>query len=436
LNLLLLLINNLLKLTALYIFFYNIFLLLYRVVLFIASFINVKAKKWVSGRKDLFQRLRNSVKPDDKLIWMHCASLGEFEQGRPVLEKIRSSYPGYKILLTFFSPSGYEVQKNYPGADWVFYLPMDGPKNARRFLEITHPCLVIFVKYEFWYYYLKKIKYRKIPLLLISAIFRPEMPFFKWYGGTQRKILSRFDYLFVQDNNSKNLLDEIGFKQMNAVSGDTRFDRVSEIAEKFIPIPEIERFVGDARVIVAGSTWPEDEEMLEMAFPSIKKGTKLIIAPHETGENNIKEILKRFPEAMLLSAMQGGAHLEPDKKILIIDNVGMLSRIYKYAAIAYIGGGLKSSGVHNVLEAAVYSKPVIIGPFYKKYLEATQLVKCKGALVIRNENEFIFITTKLLENENNILKQTGATAGGFVEKKTGATKIIMKYIQEKRLLTN
>ena len=418
------------------IFLYNIFLLLYRAGLFVASFFNIKARKWITGRKNIFERLQNSIQSNDKVIWMHCASLGEFEQGRPVLEKIRSSYPDYKILLTFFSPSGYEAQKYYTGADWVFYLPMDGPGNARRFLEITHPCLVIFVKYEFWYYYLKKIKYRKIPLLLISAIFRPEMSFFKWYGGIQRKILSRFDYLFVQDETSKNLLDKIGFEKINTLSGDTRFDRVSEIAEKFTPVPEIERFAGNDRVIVAGSTWPEDEKMLETAYPSIKKGTKLIIAPHEPGEDNIKEILKRFPEAIVFSSIKNNNNVTSDKNILIIDNVGMLSRIYKYATIAYIGGGLKSSGVHNVLEAAVYSNPVLIGPVHEKYMEAVGLVNNKGAIVIKNEDDFSTIVNKMLDNANNILIQTGTLAGDFVKNHTGATAIIMNYIQEKRLLTN
>ena len=236
------------------VFFYNIFLLLFKAATHLASLFDGKAKKWVKGRKDVFKKLQETIPQNEKIIWVHCASLGEFEQGRPIIEKLRALGTGHRILLTFFSPSGYEVQKNYSGADWIFYLPADGADNARRFLEIVNPRLVIFVKYEFWYYYLKKIKYREIPLLLVSALFRPDMSFFKWYGGLQRKMLSRFDHLFVQNEESKKLIARIGLEGICSVSGDTRFDRVIGIAEKFEPIPSVEKFIGDSKVLVAGST--------------------------------------------------------------------------------------------------------------------------------------------------------------------------------------
>jgi 3-deoxy-D-manno-octulosonic-acid transferase len=230
------------------VFFYNIFLLLFRLGTHLAALFNPKAQKWVTGRKNIFQKLEAAIPAQEKIVWMHCASLGEFEQGRPLLEKIKQQYPAYKFLLTFFSPSGYEVRKDYKGADWVFYLPMDGPRNAKRFLEIVHPSLVIFVKYEFWFYYLKKVKYRNIPLLLVSALFREDMSFFKCYGAMQRKMLSRFDHLFVQTPTSKNLIDEIGLGDICTVSGDTRFDRVIEIAEQFKPIHPIEEFTKHSKM--------------------------------------------------------------------------------------------------------------------------------------------------------------------------------------------
>ncbi|HET6995623.1 MAG TPA: glycosyltransferase N-terminal domain-containing protein [Chitinophagaceae bacterium] len=418
------------------VFFYNIFLLLFKAATHLAALFDGKAKKWVNGRKNIFKKLQETIPRNEKIVWVHCASLGEFEQGRPVIEKLRTLGTGHRILLTFFSPSGYEVQKNYTGADWVFYLPADGARNAKRFLEIVNPALVIFVKYEFWYYYLKKIKYREIPLLLVSALFRPDMSFFKWYGGLQRKMLSRFDHLFVQNEESKKLIARIGLDGICSVSGDTRFDRVIRISEQFEPIPSIEKFIGESKVLVAGSTWKEDEEVLQKAFASFSESSlKLIIAPHEITEAHLDDLKKLFPYAILYSQpawRQAGSPLT----VLIIDNIGMLSRLYKYGSIAYVGGGLKPMGVHNVLEAAVYGKPVIVGPFYEKYVEARELVGSGGALVINNEVELANTITNLINNSHGCYDKASGASKDYVWKNKGATEKITRYIQEKRLLTS
>lgn len=417
------------------VFFYDIFLLLYRAAAFIGSLFNNKTKKWQQGRKGIFEKLRTTIPADAKIVWMHCSSLGEFEQGRPVLEKIRLQYPQHKLLLTFFSPSGYEVQKEYAGADWIFYLPMDGRANAKKFIETVRPLLVIFVKYDFWYYYLKKIKYSNIPLILVSALFRKKMPFFKWYGRLQRKMLSRFNHLFVQNEASKKLIDNIGLANICTVSGDTRFDRVIEIAEQWKPIPGIEEFIDGNKAIIAGSTWTEDEEVLQKALALINNPSlKLIIAPHELGEKNLITTEKLFPDSIRYSQLP--AQNSKAVSCLIIDNIGMLSRLYKYGTIAYVGGGMTSYGVHNVLEAAVYSKPVIFGPHYKKYIEARGLVIRSGGIVVRNEKELARDIAYLLNNTDNAYTVCSAAAGNFVRENAGATNKIMHYIQENRLLTN
>ena len=423
-------------------FFYNIFLWLFWAVVQVASLFNPKAKKWVNGRKGIFKKMEQIIPSGEHIIWMHCASLGEFEQGRPVLENIRADMakgePNYKVLLTFYSPSGYEVQKNYTGADWVFYLPMDGPRNAKRFLEIVKPSLVIFVKYEFWYYYLKKIKYRNIPLLLISALFKKDMSFFKWYGKLQRKMLSRFDHLFVQNQESKKLLDEIGLSAICAVSGDTRFDRVIEIAGTATKLPTIEKFIGNSKVIIAGSTWPEDEVVLQKAYTAISDPSlKMIIAPHEINNKNLKEIKKLFPNSVCFSELTPQNSLITN--ILIIDNIGMLSRLYSYASITYIGGGLTKSGVHNVLEAAVYYKPVLFGSYFHQYNEAIGLVQAGGGLPFYDKKRNGVMLSELIEalliNEEEYAYRCKA-AGEFVQSNKGAVQKIVQFIQEKRLLTS
>jgi 3-deoxy-D-manno-octulosonic-acid transferase len=401
----------------------------------VASLFNTKAKKWVKGRHLIFERLEKTIPTGEKIIWIHCASLGEFEQGKPIIEKLKEPGTGYKILLTFFSPSGYESQKDYKGADWIFYLPMDGPRNAKRFLEIVHPSLVIFVKYEFWFYYLKKIKYRNIPLLLVSALFRKDMSFFTWYGSLQRKMLSRFDHLFVQNDTSKKLIDEIGLADICSVSGDTRFDRVIEIAEQWKPIPAIEQFIGNSKAIVAGSTWREDEGLLQQSVEFLAfNNIKLIIAPHEINQTHIADLLHQFPKAVLYSSLSGQSQFD-DNNILIIDNIGLLSSIYRYAYCSYVGGGLSSMGVHNVLEPAVYNKPVFFGPYYTKYSEAVGLINMHGAYSVNNKDQFIAQLNQFILKPF-FYSETADKAGKFVRINAGATQKIMQYIQEKRLLTN
>ena len=417
-----------------FVFLYNIFLLLFRVGTHIASLFNLKAKKWVTGRQHIFEKLEAAIPKDDKIIWMHCASLGEFEQGRPLLEKIKEQGTAHKILLTFFSPSGYEVQKNYKGADWVFYLPMDGARNARLFLEIVQPSLVIFVKYEFWYYYLKKIKYREIPFILVSAIFRKDMSSFKWFGGLQLKMLSRFNHIFLQNESSRQMLDELDAAKNYSVAGDTRFDRVIEIADNFKPIENIEQFCNGKKILVAGSTWPEDEIILSTITETLNRNDiKLIIAPHEITENHLAEIKKLFPEA--ISYSQFTIHNSQSATQLIIDNVGMLAKLYHYAHITFVGGGYKPTGVHNVSEAAVYGKPVLMGPYISKYIEAIELVKTGGGIIINNSDELNKLINELVQDKNKYHHSCEASFR-YIRENAGAVNKILNYIQVNRLLTN
>jgi len=418
---------------------YNLFLFLYRLGMQVIAPWNPKAKQWLAGRKDFFEKLRFSIgKTSSPVIWMHCASLGEFEQGRPLLETVRMNYPDYRILLTFFSPSGYEVKKNYEGADYIFYMPMDNRYNAAKMLEIVNPAIVLWIKYEYWYYYLTAIRERNIPLLLVSGIFRPDQPFFKSYGSLHRKMLASFTHFFVQTNDSKNLLNSVGISQQVTVSGDTRFDRVVQIADNFSSLPVIENFCGNDPVIVAGSTWPDDEEELDH-YANTHPHIKFIIAPHEIYEEHLKEIEKLFHASIRYSQL---ANKNPQNisdpqtpNVLIIDNIGMLSRLYKYATIAYIGGGFGDDGVHNVLEAAVYAKPVVFGPEYDKYVEAIELVENGAAFPVEQALELEQTMNRLLNNKCDYDKACKA-AGNYVHENKGATKKIMNYIQANRLLTN
>jgi 3-deoxy-D-manno-octulosonic-acid transferase len=416
--------------------FYNIFLSLYSIAIRIASLWNPKAKKWLAGRKDVFASLNSRLPTiDSQLIWMHCASLGEFEQGRPLLEELRINNSALKIVLSFFSPSGYEVMKDYTGADHIFYLPMDSPANARNLINTLKPSLVLWVKYEYWFYYLDELKRRNIPVILVSGIFRKGQPFFKWYGGIWRKMLGCFTHYFVQNETSKELLGIIGIDQRVTVTGDTRFDRVIEIARNFEPVSFIDAFCNNCKVIVAGSTWEEDEVEL-LHFVKAHPGIKFLIAPHETDKENIADVKKEFPNAICYSELGSPTMGDgPYTNVLVIDNIGMLSRLYKYATIAYVGGGFGVDGVHNVLEAAVYGIPVVFGPVYEKFDEATGLLEAGGGVSISGLLGLETVLNELLNDEAVGIKK-GEAAKDFVYSNAGASAKIIRFIQENRLLTS
>ena len=415
---------------------YNLFITLYPKIAWLISGKNAKAKLWLQGRKNIFESLKIAFKNNtDKVVWVHCSSLGEFEQGRPIIENLKKQFPFVKILLTFFSPSGFEVRKNYEGADWIFYLPMDSPQNAKRFFSIVQPALILFVKYEFWYYYLAEAKLKNVPLILISGIFRSNQIFFKWYGNFYREMLQCFTHLFVQNEASQILLSNIHILKNVSVTGDTRFDRVLKIVEQFEPITAIEKFVGNNTVIVAGSTWTEDDEELAH-YANTHTEIKFIIAPHEIEEERLQECLTLYKHSILFS--DWSQQTNPDNgniNCLIIDNIGMLSKLYYYATICYVGGGFGSDGVHNVLEAAVYNKPVFFGCEYEKYIEATEIIEAGGAVSIDNALALEKELTILFTNEK-LYQEVANSAGNYVQSKAGATKKIIQFVQEKRLLIN
>lgn len=367
------------------VFLYNLGIRIYQILVAVVSLFNKKAKLFRDGRKGWEKRLRESIKENDRVVWFHCASLGEFEQGRPVIEAFRVKYPDIKILLTFFSPSGYEIRKNYQGADYIFYLPLDTYWNSKKFIDIVNPVATIFVKYEFWYFYLNGLKKRGVPTYVISAIFRPEQAFFKWYGGWYRKFLANFKHLFVQNESSKELLASIGVTNVT-VAGDTRFDRVIANAQAAKVVPLIEQFVGDSKVMVAGSTWPKDEEIIVEHFKANPHNLKLIIAPHEIHEQEIEKLRSSFGLKTL-------RYTKPDEcnpseaQVLIIDTIGILSSIYRYGHISYIGGGF-GVGIHNTLEAAVFGIPVLFGPNYQRFQEAVDLIETGTAKPIKSIEEF------------------------------------------------
>ena len=400
---------------------YNIGIRIYGFLLHIAAIFNPKAKLFINGRKNIWQQIANKVNPNDNPIWFHFASLGEFEQGRPVLEALKDKNPQQKIIVTFFSPSGYEVRKNYALAD-VFYLPLDTHKNAERFIKLVNPQQAIFTKYEFWFHYFNELHKKQIPLYLISGIFRPNQIFFKWYGSFYREILTYVSHFFVQNKESVDLLKSIGISQVS-LSGDTRFDRVYENAQHPKKLELIEQFCGDAKVFIAGSTWLPDEKLL-VALTVKNPDWKFIIAPHEIGEAHVKEIENLFPEAIKFSVFSSQLTQISNLKsqVLIIDNIGMLSSLYQYGRLAYIGGGF-GAGIHNTLEAAAFGLPVIFGPKYDKFQEAKDLIAIDAAKSISSEDELILAFENFKANE-----KSSAAAKKYVEQKKGATAMIMGKI--------
>jgi 3-deoxy-D-manno-octulosonic-acid transferase len=410
----------------------NIIIRLLAVAIRIASIWNTKARLWLKGRKNLLENVRGALKGNSRpVIWMHCASLGEFEQGRYLIERIRATYPQYCIVITFFSPSGYEVMKNYKGADFIFYLPEPTNNKAKKFIALLNPELVLWIKYDFWYHYLHELKKRKTPLLLVSALFHRRHSFFKWYGPLYREMLRCFTWLFVQDDASVERLNNIGISNVS-VSGDTRFDRVTDIAGHFEEVPMIREFIGNAPVVVAGSTWPEDEEELDH-YANTHREIRFIIAPHEIGEEHMGEIKKLFRTTIRYSELLKNKKDYSQINTLVIDNIGMLSRLYKYATITFVGGGFGDEGVHNVLEAAVYGKPVIFGPVFNQFREAIDLLEEGAAFTIDNALDLEKTFNDLL-TDPELYRECCEAARDYVYGHKGATEKILGYIQENRLL--
>ncbi|WP_373519328.1 3-deoxy-D-manno-octulosonic acid transferase [Pricia sp.] len=404
---------------------YNLIVEISWFVLQILAPFKSKIKLFVSGRKETFGLLTTGISKDDKVVWMHVASLGEFEQGLPIIERLRAEYPSHKILVTFFSPSGYEVKKNSSAADLVVYLPMDTKKNASRFLDTVRPDLAIFVKYEIWPNYLRELEKRKIPTILISAIFKKGQIYFKGYGGFMRKALRKFDYYFVQDVASQKLLTSIQIKN-TSVTGDTRLDRVSEILDGDNQLDFMHAFKKDRLCFVAGSTWPDDESILIDYINHAPKNLKYILAPHTIKKDKILGLAGAITKKKaLLSNID--IHSIGDCEVLIVDTIGLLTKIYSYADIAYVGGGF-ATGLHNTLEPAVFGIPVIIGPDYEGFKEAEDLVAQKGILPIKDQWTFGELMKKILDN-SEFRKNTGIINAGYIAKNKGASKQIMAYIR-------
>lgn len=401
---------------------YSIAMCFYAGMMGLIALFHSKVKKMLEGQKNTFSLLK-SVDRDSEYIWVHAASLGEFEQGRPLMERIRERYPEYKILLTFFSPSGYEVRKNYPGADVICYLPFDTKGRVRRFLNSVNLKTAIFIKYEFWLNYLTELHVRKIPTYIVSARFRPEQVFFRSYGGMFRKVLPYFDKLFVQDQASKDLLNTIHVSDNVIVSGDTRFDRVLTVKSQAKELPIIEKFASDTDfVFIAGSSWPKDESIFVPYFDR-SPNMKLIIAPHEIHEEHIVSIERSLKRPSLRYSLADESNVK-DADCLIIDSFGILSSLYRYGDMAYIGGGF-GVGIHNILEAAVYGIPVIFGPNYKKFKEASDIIAMGGGFSVKDQSEFDNRMNSLL-NDPEYLKSAGKKAGNYVSDNSGATEIILK----------
>lgn len=402
-----------------YTFFIYVYSLLVRLA---AGSGNVKARQLNVGQKTVWAQIQEKIQAGERYIWVHCASVGEFEQGRSLIEDIKAQYPQYKIVVTFFSPSGYELRKNYQGVDYIFYLPYDTRRNAERFVQYIHPEKIYFIKYEFWHNYLNAIKKRHIPLYLVSANFRTGQVFFKWYGGWYRKSLTAFTQFFVQNVRSQQLLAQIGFNNVT-VTGDTRFDRVCRIVGQARDLPEIASFVNGKTCVVAGSTWPPDEDLLTRYIKAENRDIKWIFAPHELHESQIKRLMESIHVKTVRYSRLNEVN-PADYQVLVIDNIGMLSSLYRYGALAYVGGGF-GKGIHNILEAAAYSIPVLFGPAYTKFQEAIGLIEQNGAFPVKNYDE-LARQLNLLQEHPDRLKQAGRTAGEFVSSGRGATEKVIR----------
>lgn len=409
-------------------FIYNTGIFFFSIIVWLASLFNKKAKLFVRGRKNWRKNLISVIEPDNEYLWFHCASLGEFEQGRPLIEALKQKFTEYKILLTFFSPSGFEIRKNYALADVVFYLPVDTKKNARHFVNIVRPKKTFFVKYEYWYHYFSELNKQNLPVYLVSAIFRENHQFFKntVWGKWYRKMLWKVDHFFVQNTESAGLLKQVNIQNFS-ITGDTRFDRVAEIAKSVKKIPTVEKFKKNFPLIVAGSTWKPDEELL-VAFINKHPAVKFIIAPHEVSAHNINRISQLLKnKAVLYSKWENSGNHQ--FQVLIIDSIGILSSVYQYGTLAYIGGGF-GVGIHNILEAATFGLPVIFGPNHKKFQEANDLIKHGGAISISNQTE-LNRAFSLWLNQKNQLFEASKICKNYIEKNTGSSQLIIKKVFNK-----
>ena len=408
-------------------FLYSLGVYFYVFLIKLFSLFNDKASLWVKGRRNIFENLRNEILSTDRIAWFHVASLGEFEQGRPVIEQFKLENPDFKVLLTFFSPSGYEVRKNYKNADFVFYLPYDSKQNAKEFLDIVNPQIVFFVKYEFWYFYLKTLNERNISTYLFSSIFREEQVFFKNYGKFYRNILRNFSHIFVQNIESKKLLSTININNVS-VAGDTRFDTVVQNANRAEKMQKIIEFKNNKRIIIGGSTWQKDEDLLIQYINNTSFDTKFIIAPHEVKKSNIERIESGLKNPSLRFSKTNNHELR-NIQTLIIDSIGILSSVYRYSDIAYIGNGFGKSGIHNTLEPGVFGNTIVFGPNFNKFKEAVDLTNDNVAFVIHNYEELSAILDKLQKNSELYDFSSEATQK-YVQVNSGATKIILNFISK------
>lgn len=402
---------------------YRLVIGLYTLGIRVASLFKPKAKLFIEGRKGLLKKISDSLRGEERRrIWVHCASLGEFEQGRPVIETLRANHPEFAIVLTFFSPSGYEVRKDYDGADYIFYLPVDSPNNAQTFVDIVSPSICIFIKYELWYFYLSALRDNGVKTILISAKFNKDQGFFKWYGGLQREMLRCFTDIFVQDQASIHLLKSINITNA-IIGGDTRFDRVVKAATQVLELPIAEAFCKGHKILVAGSTWGDDERLLHGALQSLPAGWRIILVPHEVHDAHIADIEKNYGNDVVKWSEWDGSN---DKKVLLVDKVGFLLQLYRYGTAAWIGGGFGKAGVHNVLEAAVYGLPCFYGPVFHQFIEAVELVEEGGAEVINSEKELNNALVKL--GDNNEYQKRASIARQYVLNRQGATAKVMARI--------
>jgi 3-deoxy-D-manno-octulosonic-acid transferase len=406
-------------------FLYNLVVSIAGFFLKIVALFSPKIKLFTEGRKNVFTILEDKIKPTDKTIWFHSASLGEYEQGLPVIEKIKEKYPSHKIIVTFFSPSGYEVRKNNTVADVTIYLPLDTKSNAKRFLKLVHPELAFFIKYEFWLNYLKELENSKTPTYLISGIFRDNQMFFKWYGGFYRKALKAFTYFFVQNESSKEKIEVLGFQNV-IVSGDTRFDRVNAILERDNTLDFIENFKNNTPTIIIGSSWPKDEALLIEYINDAPSTVKFIIAPHNIKADQIANLKSQITKSTILFSEKENQDLS-NYNVFIIDTIGLLTKIYSYGTIAYVGGGFGNPGIHNILEPATFGIPIVIGPNYSNFAEAVQLVNLGGCLVISNAEE-LKQNLDLLLNNKSFLKEKSQICKSYIQDHKGATNTIMKIV--------